>query len=238
MGGVILDQKGNLYGTTLAGGVSCGGGGFCGGTVFQLTPPAEKGNPWTETELTTFFGAQLGKAATFPGASLTFDKKGNLYGTTLLGGNGQCNTYEEETFPSCGTIFSLSPPTSGGTWTLTAIYSFNGTTDGAYPAYYGSASLAIDDKGDLYGTTPSAGDQPGCDYLSRIPDPGCGTVWKLTPPSTSGEAWTETTLHAFAGASDGAAPFGGVVFKDGTLFGTTTGLGSSASSGTVFSIVP
>jgi len=237
-GGVIFDQNGNLYGTTLAGGVSCGGGEFCGGTVFQLTPPAEKGNPWTETELTTFFGAKAGEGATLPGASLIFDKKGNLYGTTLLGGNGACNTYEEEALPSCGTIFSLSPPTNGGTWTLTAIYSFNGTIDGAYPAYYGSASMAIDGKGNLYGTTPSAGDQPGCSFLGRIPDPGCGTVWKLTPPSSKGEAWAETTLHTFAGASDGAVALGGVVFKDGTLFRTTTGLGSSASSGTVFSIVP
>ncbi len=238
MGGLIFDRKGNLYGTTSAGGPSCGGTDFCGGTVFQLTPPARKGNPWTETELTTFLGAPLGEGSTFPGASLIFDKQGNLYGTTLLGGNGACNTYEEETFPSCGTIFSLSPPTSGGAWTLTAIYSFNGTADGGYPAYYGSANLAIDDQGNLYGTTPVAGDQPGCSFLTRIPDPGCGTVWKLTPPPTSGEVWTETTLHAFAGTTDGAAPLSGVIFKDGILFGTTTGQGSSESSGTVFSIVP
>ncbi len=238
MGGVIFDQKGNLYGTTLAGGASCGGGGFCGGTVFELTPPAVKGNPWSEMQLTTFAGAKGGEAATYPGASLIFDAKGNLYGTTLLGGDGQCDTYEEEALPSCGTIFTLTPPTNGGPWTLTAIYSFNGTTDGAYPAYYGSASLAIDNKGNLYGATPSAGDQPGCSFLNRIPDPGCGTIWKLTPPSAGGESWIESTLHSFEGGTDGQAPFGGVVLKDGTLFGTTTGQGSSPSDGTVFSIVP
>jgi uncharacterized repeat protein (TIGR03803 family) len=69
--GLIFDQAGNLYGTTVGGGAHNNKG-----TVFQLTPNQNGG--WTEHVLHAF----LDKPGAYPYASLILDKAGNLYGTT------------------------------------------------------------------------------------------------------------------------------------------------------------
>ncbi|PYT52595.1 MAG: hypothetical protein DMG43_11255, partial [Acidobacteria bacterium] len=82
--GLIMDQAGNLYGTTLAGGT-----GTCSylssgcGTIFKLDT---SGN---ETVLHSFTGSPGDGANPF--AALILDGAGNLYGTTLAGGPGTCN---------------------------------------------------------------------------------------------------------------------------------------------------
>jgi len=125
--GLVFDQKGNLYGTTSAGGTRCGG---CG-TVFKLTPKGE------ETVLHSF---GVGSDGFDPRAGLVFDQKGNLYGTTFSGGaHGD------------GIVFKLTPNGKE-----TVLYSFCGRTnctDGGYSA----AGLVFDQKGNLYGTTFSGG---------------------------------------------------------------------------------
>jgi uncharacterized repeat protein (TIGR03803 family) len=110
LAGLVLDRKGNLYGTTFSGGGSgCGGG--CG-TVFKLAPDG------TETVLHRFDDSDGAN----PRGGLVFDAKGNLYGTTTGGG-----AY------GGGTVFKLT--SSGGNWTETVLHSF-GWSDGAGP--YGS----------------------------------------------------------------------------------------------------
>jgi hypothetical protein len=242
-GGLVRDTKGSLYGTTsYGGGLRCDGDwnhAFCGGIVFQLSPPQTEGSAWTESVLITFYG--LSSSATIPGASLAMDKDGNLYGTTVSGGSSMnCRDFEiYGSFGSCGTVFQLSPPSGSGAWSYSSIYSFNGTIDGAYPGYNGTSKLALDEKGNLYGTAPAAGNQANCVYMGKVAEPGCGTVWELSPPSTSGGVWTQTTLHAFAGANDGGTPFGGVYFRNGALFGTTSGqFGPAATDGSVYVLVP
>ncbi len=85
--GVVLDTKGNLYGTT-------GVGTTNSGVVFELTPPAKKGGAWTQSVLWTFSGGSDGGDTT---AGLLLS--GNmLYGTTSLGGQ-----YSD------GTVFSVVP---------------------------------------------------------------------------------------------------------------------------------
>ena len=74
---LVADLAGNLYGTTEFG----GGSNF--GTVFQLSP-ATVGGTWIETTLYSFRGSGIDGA--FPRGTLTFDKQGNLYGTTQQGG--------------------------------------------------------------------------------------------------------------------------------------------------------
>jgi uncharacterized repeat protein (TIGR03803 family) len=94
-GRVIMDARGVLYGTTIAGGrnKNCGN---CG-TVFALSPPAAGGGTsWTETVLYSFSGGTDGAA---PMASLIMDAAGALYGTTNNGG---------DTFGN-GTVFKLVP---------------------------------------------------------------------------------------------------------------------------------
>jgi uncharacterized repeat protein (TIGR03803 family) len=73
--GVIFDNKGNLYGTTL------GGGSHLGGTAFKLGPHAN--GTWAETVLHNFGEGSDGYG---PQYSLVINRSGNLYGTTCCGG--------------------------------------------------------------------------------------------------------------------------------------------------------
>jgi uncharacterized repeat protein (TIGR03803 family) len=77
--GLIMDGAGNLYGTTYYGGGR--------GVVFQLTPD-ETGAAWTETVLYRFCSHTNCPDGAYPEAGLIMDGTGNLYGTTVIGGNG------------------------------------------------------------------------------------------------------------------------------------------------------
>ncbi len=245
--GLIFDQAGNLYGTTLT------GGKYHDGTVFQLTP---SGSAWTESVLHSFTDMD----GAYPAASLIFDRAGNLYGTTLFGGRLHN-----------GTVFQLT--SSGGVWTETVLHTFTGQKDGIDPA----ASLILDQNGALYGTTmgdnifkltPPApghtkwtlktlytfGGGPNRGPLSAGTllagnngvlygtqkygggQANAGAVFQLTPAKHG--AWTETTIYSFSGGSDGLYPFAGVVADGaGNLYGTTAGDGQT-NNGTVFELIP
>jgi len=207
--GLIIDKKGNLYGTTYQGGTGSNCGKFACGTVFELSP--KSGGGWTEKILYSFKGGT--SDGQNPQAPLLMDSAGNLYGTTVAGGaGGSVNS---------GTVFKLSPNGSGG-YTETLLHSFisNGK-DGINPF----AGLVLDSKGNLYSTTGAGGIY------------GYGTVFELSPGSKGG--WSETVLHSFGAAGDGQYPqFSGVAFdKSGDLYGTTSGGGSNAN-GIVFKITP
>ena len=87
-GGVILDARGNLYGTTASSGIS----GYS--TVFELSPPAEAAGPWTETTLATF---GTGFNTDYPNGGLIRGKFDALYGVT--DGNGT----------DFGSVFAIMP---------------------------------------------------------------------------------------------------------------------------------
>jgi uncharacterized repeat protein (TIGR03803 family) len=86
---LIMDNVGNLYGTTFQGGV------FSGGTVFELTKAGK------ETVLHSFEGSD-GASPQFD--SLIWDQDGNLHGTTPVGGGTSCFGGS-----GCGVIFELTP---------------------------------------------------------------------------------------------------------------------------------
>jgi len=212
IGGLVFDTKGNLYGTALNSPV---GSGF----VFQLAPPAAQGAPWTESAIYTF---RNGTDGGFPYSTPVIDSLGNLYGMTAAGGIATG-------FTGRGVVYQLAPPTqTGGAWTQSVLYTFQGTTDGGVPR----GNLAFDSKGNLYGMTNQGGD-PVC---------ACGTVFELSPP-TSGGSWTFTALHAFTAGSDGAQSprsYGGVLFHEGVgiILGTTWGGGLVDYRGTMWKVVP
>jgi hypothetical protein len=219
-GGVVFDKKGNLYGATTDGGpASCAPiGGACG-TVFQLTPPTQKGGSWTETLIYQFQG-EAQKDGSVPTGGLIFDAAGNLYGVTGYGGTGDCVLIGVK--GGCGTVYELSPPTQqGGAWTETILYSFQGGNDGYVP----SGDLVFDKSGNLYGSTIFGGGKgTTCDSFYQY----CGTVFKLSPLKKQSGAWTEKVLHSFAGVAsgqssgDGANPNGGLVLDSkGAVYGTT-----------------
>ncbi len=201
-GGLVLDAAGNLYGTTNIGGSSnCNLG--CG-TVFKLRPGS---GGWSETVLYTFSGGSDGRE---PYARLLSDASGNLYGTTLLGGNigSICST-------GCGTVFKLTH--SSGGWTESVLYAFQGGTDGASP-YDG---LALDAAGNLYGTAYTGGPS------------GYGVIFKLTPGSSG---WTESVLHAFKGGNDGKYSYGDLILDAASNLYGTAYQGGSRGYGVMFEL--
>jgi len=127
---LLLDGRGNLYGITKYGGTSGEG------TVFQLTPSAQG---WKESILKNFILRDAGGLD--PSGNLIFDKAGNLYGTTLFGGNlSGCPG------AGCGTVYELTPGQEGK-WTETVLYAPPDAYHGSYP----TGGLVFDASGNLYG---------------------------------------------------------------------------------------
>jgi hypothetical protein len=192
------------------------------GTVYELSPPKQKGGPWTERLRYSFKGGNDGY---FPSGTLTFDSKGNLYGATQFGGGKgtTCNSI----FQYCGTVFELRPAKQkGGQWAEKVLHSFAGSKDGANP----NGGVVLDEQGRVYGTAYSGGNQ-GCGTSHSV---GCGTIFRLVRPAKQGISWTEEQLHVFSGDHDGGLPYAGVVFdKDRDLYGSASGGGINAQ-GTIF----
>lgn len=202
---LVLDSAGNLYGTTEF------FGKHNGGMAFELSP---SGGVWHVKILYNFSDAQ--PAVGSPLGGLSFDSKGNLYGTAAGGSHAS------------GAVFELVPRSGEGS-ALKVLHNFdNNGKDGFDPI----SGVVIDSDGNLYGATPGGG--TGCTDL--IP-PGCGTVFELSP--TEGGAWRERILHNFdGGPSDGSDPWGRLVFdSSGNLFGTTE-YGGANNFGIVFEVTP
>jgi hypothetical protein len=170
----------------------------------------------SEATLYRFTGAADGAN---PVGGLVADPAGNLYGTTS-------NRWTS----GDGTIFELSPPTSGYTWTFQTLFTFTDKNlQGSVPA----ASLLRDSEGNLYGTASAGGGVRNC-----------GSVFRLGPPNPSGQR-AFTPLHVFAGSTDGCAPVASLIMDgSGNLYGTTSGGGSicipwsGCSLGVVFELSP
>ena len=128
--GLIVDDAGNFYSTTTYGGdANCNGGSGCG-TVFKVAPDG------TETVLHAFAGGGDGE---FSYSDLLRTGEGKLYGTTLYGGDPNCN---------CGTVFKIKPDGSE-----IVLHSFTGGVDGSAA----SGGLIEDKDRNLYGVTEYGG---------------------------------------------------------------------------------
>jgi uncharacterized repeat protein (TIGR03803 family) len=195
---LVMDSAGNIYGTTVL------GGDFGSGTVFQLSP---SGAGWTHTVLYSFTGGNDGGE---PYKGVTLDSHGNLYGTTVTGGTGNCEG-------GCGVVFKLT--NSGGTWTQSLLHQFTGGNDGSGPG----SGLTFDQHGNLYGMTPTGGAY------------GLGVVYQLHLRSSG--LWKLNVLHAFTGGDDGSSGSAGRLLLDhaGNLYGVTT-VGGANGDGVVFEI--
>lgn len=176
-GNLVIDSARNLYGMTMSGGASSGScfAGAGCGVVFKVDVA---GN---ESVLHSFSGPDGAN----PEAGLVMDAAGNLYGATTGGGAF-----------SQGAIFKLD---KGGAETV--LYSFTGLADGGAPI----AAMALDDQGNLYGTTDSGG--TGCFF-------GCGVVFRVD------KTGQETVLHLF-NETAGDQPLDMVRDSAGNLYGTT-----------------
>jgi uncharacterized repeat protein (TIGR03803 family) len=235
---LVIDNAGNLYGSTVQGGI------YGSGTVFELSPSA---TGWTHTVLYSFTGSADGGE---PYKGVTLDTHGNIYGTAVTGGGGSCEG-------GCGVVFMLT--NSNGTWTQTVIHQFTGGSDGSGPG----SGLTFDRHGNIYGMTPTGGTyglgtvyqlQPQSDGTWNLnviheftggSDGSSGSAGRLildragnlygvtTVGGANGKGvafeiththgtWTLVPLYAFKDQPDGALPYGGLLFdKAGNLYGTT-----------------
>ena len=262
--GITMDSSGNLYGTAGAGGEAGGCGGLGCGTVYKL---ARRGSSWIFSPLYSFTGGSDGACpvarvilgangslygTTFAGgdayggngAGVVFNLRptAHLMGSvfspwtetvlhTFAGGSDGANPTGDLIFDhagnlygtaSCttaicrGSVYELKP--AGGGWTETILYAFSVGSDGYYPI----GGVIFDNAGNLYGVTNAGGIF-------------WGTIFELT---ASGSGWTETVLHNFQSASDGAFPVGGLISdSSGNLYGTTGAYGPQGG-GAVFELSP
>ncbi len=235
-----------LYGTTMEGGTGPGNTGY--GVVYSVSTTTGK-----ETILHTFTGKQPNGDGAEPYGGVSFDTHGNLYGTTLTGGKY-----------NYGTIYAIAK--SGKQYVETVLYSFDGGLDGAYPyyvtpvldklgnlygttaygGYYGNgvvfklaggilttlhsfhqasgdgytpdAGVVLDTKGNIYGTAPGGGAY------------GDGVLYEITASGAY------SILYNFTGGADGWTPRSPLVFKGGSLYGTTQdgGAGCTWGCGVIF----
>lgn len=210
-GALVRDQSGNLFGTTVFGGLY----GF--GTVFEMSP-GEKA--WKYKVLYSFCPEANCADGKFPAGGVIVDAAGNLYGTAS-GGGGALNA---------GVLFELV--NTGGTLTMRTLHDFcseggGNCTDGFAPGsltYAGaSAGLPYDGASPLYGTTSQGG-------------LGSGTAFAYEQRQ-HGRKHVLHTLHRFcarSGCADGSTPNGLTLDGSGNLFGTTHSRGGGG--GTLFEI--
>jgi uncharacterized repeat protein (TIGR03803 family) len=254
LAGLVFDSAGNLYGTTVGGGV------IGAGTVFELTPVG--GGVWSETILNSFNGGTGGSG---PQAGVILDSSGDVFGTTAGGGSY-----------GGGTAYELIK--SQG-YRLKILHNFGGFFDGANP--YGG--LISDAAGNLYGTTVNGGgynnpehmqggtvfelspgggeawnevliyefcnhpictdinpydtllmDSSGNLYGTTYGRGGFGSVFQLTPAPTP--PWTETVLSGLNFNGNAGRAHSGLVFDaTGNLYGTSSA-GGAHNFGSVFEV--
>jgi uncharacterized repeat protein (TIGR03803 family) len=233
-GSLLLASDGNFYG------MSVHGGTYGAGTVFMVSPQG------SELVLHSFGAAGDGQA---PFGSLIQAADGNLYGMTGAGG-----------LYSSGSAFRM---TLQGAETL--LHSFGSGSDGANPAgslvqgsdgnFYG-----LTRDGGAYGTgavieLSSAGSESvlvslgaGTDGANPFGDVLLGSDGSFYALARNGGAngagavlqissgGSESVVYSFAGAQDGAAPYGSLIeTADGSLYGMTSA-GGSGGTGTVFRV--
>jgi uncharacterized repeat protein (TIGR03803 family) len=218
-GGLTLDSKGAIYGTTRHGGYNANNctlsNEFVGcGTAFELKPPSAKGGPWIEKLLYSFRGYPEDGAGPNEGMVLSAEDK-SLYGTTVGGGSA-----------AEGVLFRLAA-TGGGGWTEAILTTFQGGHQAAAPM----GGVVFNSSSNLYGTTCLGGPV------------GDGVLYELKHSQEQNTAWTYATVYPFKAPPDGACPAGSLtVDKAGEVYGTTqqggSGQACQGGCGTVYEVSP
>lgn len=193
-GGMVFDSYGNLFGNT-----EYGGSQGCG-VVFKLAPDG------TETVVHSFQGGNDGCE---PEGNLIWDSSGNLFGTTVGGGNPSvCDNF------GCGTVFEIA---SNGQERV--VYAFQGGSDGVGPV----DGLVLDNSGNFYGATPFGG-AGGWGTIFKIASDGTESLLYTFQDGADGN-WPEGPLildssgNLYGTTINSGSSFGGTVFKlapDGT----------------------
>ncbi len=205
-GHVVLGAAGKLYGVAEVSGPQTGG------TVYELSPPAQTSGAWTSRVIYAFSGGAYPQ-------SLIRDPSGALYGSTRGGA------------PSgAGTVFRLQPPAPGQTaWTKTDLATFD-FAHGDYP----TEIVRLDDSGSLYGATYGRGF--GYDQKRG------GVVFRLDPPTQGDGGWTKTVLAVTSDSIANAIRGALVLDPAGDLYTSAQigaqHFSDTVHNGTIFKVVP
>jgi uncharacterized repeat protein (TIGR03803 family) len=205
LGGLMLADDSNFYGTTSAGGT------YGYGTVFKMTPAGK---------LTTLYSFCLQSGCDdgeTPTASLVQGTNGNLYGTTSGGGaNG-----------NYGTVFEIT--TTGKLTTLYSFCSVSSCNDGENPR----GGLIQGADGNFYGTTYGNSSNQRGSIFEITPGGAFTTLYTFCSLALC-EDGTEPTADLvqaadgnFYGTASGGGPYG----NEGTVFELTSGLVYSVLAG-------
>ncbi len=196
LGNLVMDYRGNLYGTT-----SSGGNLENKGTVYKITPSGKKSIIYVFTGIN-------GDGAN-PTSNLIIDKDGSLYGTTQYGGLN-CNINPA----GCGTVFKITPDNKES-----ILYKFSGINgDGANPY----AGLIMGKDNTLYGTTQYGGTQcsinvNGCGTVFKItPDQTESIIHSFTGINGDGANPTANLIMDSSLSLYGTTEYGGT--GNGTVF--------------------
>jgi uncharacterized repeat protein (TIGR03803 family) len=242
--GVILDDEGNLYGTTMAGGT------YACGTVFKLAPSG------VATVLYSFTGLADGDA---PAGGLIRNSEGDLFGTA--GGGMSCIGSSGP----CGVVFKVTPSGSE-----TVLHSFKGDmNDGISPSsgliagMYGTTSQGGENgRGSVYKVSPSGeetvlfsfgesdegytprgnllaygGGLYGTTLDAAYPPCNCGAIYELIGSNLTPLYDFNGSPNPLGGAPDGAFPNGYLVVGSKDHFYGTTQKGGTSNKGTVFELI-
>jgi uncharacterized repeat protein (TIGR03803 family) len=222
--GLTADSAGNLYGTTVGGGTSGYGTVFkldvgnnnSFSTLYNFAPNADGDHPTgvITDSAGNIYGALAGQSDSRSGTIYKLDAAHNYALTTL-----HTFAYSDGASPHAvimdsagnlygttwlgganefGTVFKLD---AGNNYALTTLHDF-ASGEGTNPF----APPIADSAGNLYGTTEGGGAS------------GHGTVFKLEADNN----YALTTLHDFAGGSEGSEPLGALLADSaGNLYGTT-----------------
>ncbi len=190
----------------------------------------------TLTVLHAFTGGQNDGAR--PGAGMTMDRAGNLYGSTIYGGDESCTGLEAGgggAPPGCGVLFKVKK--TGSSWIFIPLYIFPGDLQDYLPNYPGG--LAIGPNGSLYGVNFFGG-------INNGPD-SAGDVFNATPPPTAPASvfapWSYSFAYEFKGSleqTDGSNPTRSAALMfdaEGAMYGTT-GYGGLPNKGVVYKLTP
>lgn len=195
---LIIDSSGRLFGTT------CSGGQYGGGTVFMLEKNAD--DHYNFTKLHDFEAPQ---ADQYSVSGLTFDSKGNLYGTTATGGAN-----------NAGEIFGLLVD-GNGTYRYKRLWSFDPTPIGNN-AVLPLGDLCFDGDQKLYGILSQGGEvEAGAVFFINVKDPSQPTYKEIYDFSQN----------------ISLAPMSGVILDEkGNLYGTTQDSSIPDVNGTIYKL--
>jgi uncharacterized repeat protein (TIGR03803 family) len=245
IGGLVVDEAGNVYGTTSYDHNPDGG---CG-SVFKLSP---SGSYWSLTYL-RYFDSDRGEGCD-PEATLTYSN-GLLWGTTKGGGSkGQGTVFSMDTsggsfhFDSFSGIKGREPLSAFNSWGYGTTYSggwkgkgniyrldpgkgliskrsFNVDGKAGYAPMGDLVTLYVGGVRTIYGTTSAGGVGGG------------GTIYRLTEIEPNSDRWAMKVLYSFSsGDAGGWAPMAGLTADAaGNLYGTTS---RGGDCGTVFKLSP